>query len=144
MPESSRPVPARTLRIKAITRVVLALLMVVAGILHFVATDAYVRITPPYLPLHRGLVYATGVFEILGGIGLLVARLRAAAGIGLILIYFAVLPANINMAIYDIQPESFRIPLVLLWARIPFQLVLAAWAWWVSRPDPAPPGVAFS
>lgn len=110
--------------------------MVAAGTLHFVATDAYVAIMPRYLPLHRELVYISGVFEILGGAGLLIARLRAAAGIGLIVLYIAVLPANINMAIHDIQPEGLRIAPVLLWLRIPLQCLVIAWAWWVSRPDP--------
>ena len=113
----------------------MAVVMVVAGALHFVATDAYVAIMPSYLPLHRELVQISGAFEILGGIGLLIPRLRAAAGIGLIVLYVAVLPANINMAIHDIQPTSVRIAPVLLWARIPLQLVLIAWAWQVSRPD---------
>ena len=49
----------------------------------------------------------------------------------------AVLPANLNMALNDIQPASFHIPAVLLWARLPFQLVLIYWAWRASRPDPA-------
>ncbi len=111
--------------------------MVLAGVLHFVATDAYVGIMPAYLPLHRELVYVSGGFEVLGGIGLLIAKLRAAAGLGLIVLYVAVLPANINMAVHDIQPEGFQISPALLWARLPLQLVLIAWAWWVSRPDPA-------
>ncbi len=108
--------------------------MVVAGILHFAATDAYVAIMPDYLPLHRELVYLSGVFQILLGLGLLWHKARQAAGIGLILLFLAVLPANINMAAQDIQPASFRIPAFLLWARLPFQFVLIYWAWRVSRP----------
>jgi uncharacterized membrane protein len=118
----------------AVSRGALALFMVVAGILHFVATDAYVAIMPDYLPLHRELVYLSGVFQILFGIGLLWTKTRAASGICLILLYLAVLPANINMAVYDIQPAGFRIPALVLWARVPFQLVLIYWAWRVSRP----------
>ena len=129
--------PVRTVGLRAIARVALALLMVLAGVLHFVATDVYVGIMPAYLPLHRELVYVSGVLEILGGIGLLIANLRAVAGLGLIVLYVAVLPANINMAVHDIQPEGFQISPALLWARLPLQLVLIAWAWWVSRPDPA-------
>ena len=109
--------------------------MVVAGALHFVATDAYVAIMPSYLPLPRELVQVSGGFEILGGVGLLIPRLRPAAGIALIVLYVAVLPANVNMAVHEIQPPGFRIAPVLLWARIPLQLVLMAWAWQVSRPD---------
>ncbi len=120
----------------ALSRAALALVMVVAGMLHFVATDAYVAVMPGYLPLHRELVYLSGLFEVLFGLGLLWRKTRAAAGIGLIALYVAVLPANINMAVHDIQPAGFDIPGFLLWARLPLQLVLIYWAWRVSRPDP--------
>ena len=119
------------------SRSALALFMVVAGILHFVATEAYVGIMPDYLPWHRELVILSGVFEILFGLGLLWRRTRRAAGAGLILLFLAVLPANVNMAIQDIQPAGFHIPAVLLWARVPFQFVLIYWAWRVSRPAPS-------
>jgi len=110
--------------------------MVIAGSLHFIATDAYVGIMPDYLPLHRELVYVSGVFEILFGLGLLWPKTRGPAGAGLMLLYVAVLPANINMAVHDIQPADFHIPAFLLWARLPFQLVFIYWAWRVSRPQP--------
>ena len=120
----------------AISRGALALVMVVAGTLHFVATDAYVGIMPAYLPLHLELVYLSGIFEILFGLGLLWRKSRAAAGIALILLYLAVLPANINMAVSNIQPADFHIPTFLLWARLPLQFVFIYWAWRVSRPEP--------
>ena len=126
----------------AISRGALALVMVVAGMLHFVATDAYVAVMPGYLPLHRELVYLSGMFEVLFGLGLLWRKTRAAAGIGLIALFLAVLPANINMAVHDIQPASFHIPALLLWARLPFQFVLIYWAWRVSRPEPVGNDVA--
>ncbi len=119
----------------AFSRGALALVMIVAGILHFVATDAYVSIMPDYLPLHRELVYLSGICEVLFGLGLLWHKTRVAAGTCLILLYLAVLPANINMAVQDIQPANFNIPAFLLWARLPFQLVFIYWAWRVSRPD---------
>ncbi len=109
--------------------------MVVAGMLHFVATDAYVSIMPDYLPLHRELVYLSGVAEVLCGLGLLWHATREAAGTCLIVLYLAVLPANINMAVHDIQPVGFHIPAILLWARLPLQLVFIYWAWRVSRPE---------
>ncbi len=119
----------------AISRGVLALVMVVAGTLHFVATDVYVAVMPGYLSLHRELVYLSGMFEVLFGLGLLWRKTRAAAGIGLIALYLAVLPANINMAVNDIQPVGLHIPALLLWARLPFQFVFIYWAWRVSRPE---------
>ena len=112
--------------------------MVGSGILHFVSADAYVSIMPDYLPLHRELVYLSGIFEVLFGLGLLWRKTRRAAGICLILLYLAVLPANMNMAAQNIQPTNFHIPPLLLWARLPLQLVLIYWAWKVSRPESSP------
>ncbi len=119
----------------AFSRGALALVMIVAGMLHFVATDAYVSIMPDYLPVHRELVHLSGILEVLFGLGLLWHKTREAAGIGLIVLFLAVLPANFNMAVQDIQPVGFHIPVFLLWARLPFQLVFIYWAWRVSRPE---------
>lgn len=78
-------------------RTLTGLVFVAAGLLHFVAPGTYEKIVPPYLPLHRGLVYASGAAEVLGGLGLLPERTRRVAGIGLILLLAAVLPANAQM-----------------------------------------------
>jgi hypothetical protein len=40
-----------------------------AGMMHFIKTEAYLRIMPPYIPFHAPLVIVSGVFEILGGMG---------------------------------------------------------------------------
>lgn len=116
-------------------RYALSMVMVLAGLLHFLFTDTYVSVMPGYLPWHYELVLLSGFFEIAGGLGLLVPATRNFAGWGLIALYLAVLPANINMAMHDIQPASIAIPLWLLWLRIPLQAVFIYWAWAVSRPD---------
>lgn len=102
----------------------------IAGSLHFVKPDAYARIVPPGFPLPRLLVAISGVAEIVGGIGLLVPWLRRAAGCGLILLLIAVFPANLYMAL---TPTRFSfVPPWLLWARLPLQVVIIVWVWWVA------------
>ena len=123
---------------KPMFRILLAVLMIADGILHFWATETFMTIMPAYLPWHREWVLISGVAVIFGGIGLLIPVTRSAAGIALIVLYAAVLPANINMAVNNIQPANFDIPPVLLWLRLPLQLVIMAWAWWVSRPEAKP------
>ena len=115
------------------SRTVTGLVFVTAGVLHFVAPGTYERIMPPYLPLHRELVYLSGALEILGGLGLLTERTRAAAGVGLILLLVAVLPANVRMLLDAPAAGKPSWWLVLLWLRLPLQGVLAAWVWRVSR-----------
>ncbi len=108
------------------------------GIAHFVLADSFVKIIPPYLPAHRELVYLSGVFEILGGIGLLIPRLRRIAAWGLIALLLAVFPANVHMAM---NPKPFidqGIPLWTLYARLPVQFLLMFAIWWITRPERKP------
>jgi uncharacterized membrane protein len=95
---------------------------------HFVKPEQYARIVPPQLPYPFELVYISGCFEILGGIGLLIPFVSIAAAWGLIALFIAVFPANINMAINSIPIEGIPHYPFLYWARLPFQAVLIAWA----------------
>jgi uncharacterized membrane protein len=98
---------------------------VVAGALHFTHTRWYVSIMPPYVPRHREMVYASGVAEIAGGIGLMTSR-RRAAGWWLLATLLAVFPANVHMAVH---PAEYHVPggRTALYARLPFQAVFMAW-----------------
>jgi len=122
-------------RIRGIVRVIAAAAMIAIGIDHFVQPEFFVRIVPrSFVPSWASpllLVQVSGLFEVLGGAGLLRPRTRRYAGIGLVLLYIAVFPANVNMVVH---PElGGNIPVWALWARLPFQLVFIALALWVSR-----------
>lgn len=119
--------------IKLVLRILLAIFMIVAGTLHWVAPDPFVKIVPSFLPYPLALVYISGVFEILGGIGLLVPPVSQAAAWGLIALFIAVFPANINMAVNQIQMDGIPNSDLLRWGRLPFQAVLIAWAWWYTH-----------
>jgi uncharacterized membrane protein len=109
-------------------------LFVVAGALHFLAPGTYERIMPPYLPLHRELVYLSGALEILGGLGMLSERTRPVAGIGLVLLLLAVWPANLQMLLDARASDRPSWWIGLLWARLPLQLLLILWVWRASHP----------
>jgi len=80
---------------RQIFRYLLAIFFVGAGVMHFVSPDFYVAIMPPYLPWHLPLVWISGGFEILGGIGVLFPHpLRRWAGWGLVALLVAVFPAK--------------------------------------------------
>ena len=116
--------------------------MVGVGVLHFAAPAGFVKIVPAFLPAPLALVYISGFFEIAGGLGLLVTRVHRLAAWGLIALYVAVFPANINMALHDIQPSGGHIPTALLWLRLPLQILFIAAAWWLSRPSTRRPSGA--
>jgi len=119
-------------RARSVALLVLALFFVLAGANHFVNPGFYVAIVPPYLPAHLELVYVSGFLEMLGGASMLVGRARRVGGLGLILLLVAVFPANVHMALH---PELFPgLSARALYARLPVQLLLIAWVYWVSRP----------
>jgi uncharacterized membrane protein len=100
---------------------------VFAGAMHFALPRVYQRIVPPYLPAPRALVYASGVAEMAGGLGLMTRASRRLAGYWLIATLLAVFPANVHMALH---PDEFpEVPggAVALWARLPFQGVFIGW-----------------
>ncbi|MGB3681391.1 MAG: DoxX family membrane protein [Rubrobacteraceae bacterium] len=114
-------------------RTLTGLIFVVAGALHFVSPETYERIMPPYLPLHRELVYLSGALEIAGGLGLFPERTRRIAGIGLVLLLLAVWPANLQMLLDARAADKPSWWVALLWARLPLQVLLIAWVWRASR-----------
>ncbi len=119
--------------LKLVALWVLALAMIAIGILHFVQPKPFVRIVPKFLPAPLALVYISGFFEIAGGVGLLIPATRVAAAWGLIALYIAVFPANIYMLTHNISLNPKKsIPRWALWARLPFQFVFIAWAYWFT------------
>jgi uncharacterized membrane protein len=120
-------------RTKEILRVVLAIAIITVGTLHFLKPEPFIKIMPPQLPYPAELVYISGFFEILGGIGLLVPFVSVAAAWGLIALFIAVFPANINQAINSISIEGIPNNPVFYWVRLPLQAVLIAWAWWYTQ-----------
>jgi len=111
-----------------------AVLYVTAGTLHFIKPDAYLRIVPPYIPWHLPMVLISGVFEILGGVGLLVPGARRNAAWGLTALLIAIFPANIYMATNPVEAGAVSIAPALRWARLPLQLLLVWWLLWCTRP----------
>ena len=119
-------------RTKRIMRWLFALSLASVGIHHFIDSDLYIAIMPPYLPWHLELVLISGVFEVLGGLGLLIPRTRRAAGWGVLALLIAVYPANIHMLVNEVYLPGMPESLTILWLRMPLQFVFAAWALWVS------------
>jgi uncharacterized membrane protein len=104
----------------------------IGGIGHFLLTDVVMQIVPPYIPGPRAAVLISGVFELLGAAGILYAPTRRAAGIGLFLLTLAVTPANVYMLQ---RADLFDIPVWILIARLPLQIVLLVLIYWVARPE---------
>ena len=78
-------------------------MFIFAGVSHFAAPDTFLKMMPDFLPAHLALVYLSGIFEIAGRAGLLIPRFQRLAAWGLVALLIAVLPANINVAVNNMQ-----------------------------------------
>ena len=119
---------------RLITRILLASLFLFAGSVHLADPALFLPIMPPWIPFHYYSVVVSGVFELLGGIGLLVPdqRILTLAGWGVVLLMLAVFPANIYMAVYDIQIHGIPSQPWMAWARLPLQPILIFAALWAT------------
>lgn len=112
--------------LRSVFRWILALAFVAAGVNHFLSPKLYMELMRSYLPWHLGLIYVSGIAEMLLGVGVLFPRYRRMAGWGLIMLLIAVFPANIHAALHGFR----SVPSWILWGRLPVQLVLIAWVYW--------------
>ena len=109
----------------------LAGLLTVTGSLHFIAPKPYAEIVPEQLPSPYGLVYASGVAELLCAAGLAVPRTRRVTGWATALLFVAVFPANVKMALDSTGRSTLY--QVGVWARLPVQVPLVVWAVSIAR-----------
>ncbi len=118
--------------LKTTSRILLAVFMTGAGIMHFVKPEFYVKIVPPYLPWHWALVWVSGACEAGLGLALFFRPSSRWAAWGIVALLIAVFPANIYL--YQHQELLPAPPWVHL-ARLPLQGVLMLWAYWHTLPD---------
>ncbi len=124
--------------LKLFSLLFVAALFLISGVSHFLLTRFFVAIMPPYLPFPYAAVYVSGVFEIIGAIGLLLPTHRHASGIGLFVLTILVTPANIHMAL---NPELFpAFSRSLLYWRLVVQVGLLTLIYAVAIPQPKPRG----
>jgi uncharacterized membrane protein len=112
-------------------RVALALMFLFTASAHFTRMkEDLIRMVPPSFPNPRALVFATGVLEILGAIGLLLPATRRLAAWSLALMLLALFPANVSAARRGLTLGSK--PVTPLAIRLPIQLLFLAVTLWVA------------
>ncbi len=122
-------------RTKHVLLWIMGIFYILAGLNHFRNVDFYLPMMPPYLPVHRALIYLSGGAEIVLGGAVLVPALRRLAALGIIALLIAIFPANIHIALHNVPLAGTTEGMgIWNWVRLPFQGVLIAWAWWYTRP----------
>jgi uncharacterized membrane protein len=124
--------------LRTIVRLLLAALFLFAGTIHLRHPELFLPAMPPWIPFHLPCIQISGVFELLGGMGLLIpARpIQFLAGWGVALLLVAVFPANIYMAMAHVQVHGFPPQPWMGWARLPLQPLLIVAVLWVTRAWP--------
>lgn len=109
----------------------MAIMYIIAGIMHFIKPKAYLRVMPRFLPAHKALVFWSGVAEVLLGVALFFENLRNLAIIGIVLMLLVFFLVHFNML--RGEKEAAGVPKWILILRIPIQFVLIWWAlyYWV-------------
>jgi uncharacterized membrane protein len=111
----------------------LAALFLTSGVVHLVKPDFYTPLVPRSLPAATGLVYGSGVAELVCGAALL-ARTRWAGPLSAAVLV-AVFPGNVQMALdvtSDAGPDDTA-KVVAVWGRIPLQIPMI-WAAFQNEP----------
>ena len=121
--------------IRLIVRLLLAALFLFAGTVHLREPDLFMPVMPPWIPFPRACILISGVFELLGGLGLLipVRSVEIATGWGLTLLLIAVFPANIYMAVAHVKVHGFPAHEWMAWARLTLQPLFIVAVLWVTR-----------
>lgn len=109
----------------------MALVYILAGIMHFVKPKAYLRVMPPYFPNHRALVALSGLAEILLGAALCFSITKNYAIMGVILMLLIFLTVHVHML--KNEKAASGIPRWILIIRIPLQFALIYWAYWYLK-----------
>lgn len=120
-------------RTRRVARWVLALAYLAAGVAHLRSPGGFIAITPGWVPFPATVIFLTGLAEIAGAAGLMVPRLRRAAGMGLALYALCVWPANINHAFNDIVIGGIHLGWAYHGPRLALQPVIIWWALWAAH-----------
>jgi len=111
------------------TRYALATMLVFTASAHFTKMKSdLVRMMPEWIPQPLALIYFTGLCEIAGAIGLLLPRVRQAAGLALIVFFIVVFPANVKAARSGVGMGGKRA--TPLWLRASMQVLFIALTRW--------------
>lgn len=110
----------------------LVALLTSSGVLHFATPAPFDAIVPEQLPgTARTWTYLSGAAELLVAALIAVPRTRRLGGLLAALLFIAVFPANVQMAIdWSDRPAWIR---ALAYGRLPLQIPLILWAVLVYR-----------
>jgi uncharacterized membrane protein len=112
---------------------ILGLPLIWIGILHFQDPAWFEPIVPDLIGYPTFWVYASGVFEIVLGIGLIIPKTREISGYGIALMLVVLYTANFNMWVNDIAIGGSKFGTNWHIFRATVQILLIAVCIWIGR-----------
>jgi len=118
----------------AVAAWLLSLLLVATGTMHFVSPSGFERIVPHFMGAQQFWVYVSGLSELGCAAALLLRPTRRVGALAAVLLFVAVFPANVQMALDSggSDHDLFHNPLIA-WGRLPLQIPLIAWAVYIAK-----------
>jgi len=110
----------------------ISLVFIFTGLGHFMKTAAMVQMLPPWVPMRKPMVYASGVFELIAAVAILIPVLSHWTGTVLCVFLFLILPSNIYAALQRVDFGGHGAGPVYLLVRVPLQLLLIGWTYWFA------------
>jgi len=134
---SISPIQTRTMsgvstQLRHILRITQGSLYIFASIFHFI-NEKELAVIPPFLPWRRAALYITGIFELIGGLGLLMPRFQRPASWGLAALLVAIWPANIYHALVDKRSGRWEKTRLYHIIRFPLQIVMIVGVLWAGN-----------
>jgi uncharacterized membrane protein len=114
-----------------VSRILMAVFYMYAGINHFINPDFYTPLVPDYFPEPLLLHQLAGVIEVVLGGLLLVNKYRSMAAWGILAMLIAFIPAHIYfLQIGCCIPDGLCTPMWVGWLRLlVIHPLLMGWAW---------------
>jgi uncharacterized membrane protein len=107
------------------------------GVSHLAMPDSFLVYFTDWVPFVEGIVSATGLAEVIGGLALFARRFRRPVGLAMAAYLVLVFPANVYAAVAGVDEtlpglvDAAWYP----WVRLPFQ---ALFVWWALRSTASP------
>ena len=114
---------------KKILTLVFGIIMIIAGVMHFISPAVYLPFFPNQWP-QEAIIYGSGIIEILVGLCTLIPRYSRFGTLGIFILMLVFLPLHV----IDVFKENPVVGSKLVaYIRLPFQFVLIAWAWFILK-----------
>jgi uncharacterized membrane protein len=118
---------------QARARIGLSLFFAFTAAGHVVKNREMALMLPPFVPYRPEIIYLTGLFELMGAIGVWIPRLMRLTGLCLIVMLIGILPSNIYSAFNRVEFGGHQAGPVYLLIRVPFQLIAIAWVYFATE-----------